>query len=559
MKERQFTEEEVEDLTDRVFLLKARIEEGKFHVMEHLAEGFSESLRAIKLRADGKVDPYSVDGRIRATTLVIRAMQYREDAKRDVSLARIQNDYFDYLFAQFDWLYAELRKPNATPARIAAAASANDEIVKGVMAALPEIAEDLRMFWGAVAEAGSFHLQDGRQLKTSFAGDLFPAFWENAVSTAGLYVDTIVLPCPIMRIAPLIGLAPERDVVAMLVKHVVTAMTYREVATAEVDPPILLILPNEDDIAPGDRHGFVNRAGPAVCKHAARLFQRPFESVDDLREFCGKLDTIDKVLHELKEPKRLLFDSDWEPGVRAQLKRAMREGLPAIPGLDPAVAGYHVLGACLGRMRQALAAQEKAVQFGATPLINAETSWRYYTWLLEYQGAESKADARGRETMHVIRAIASERGNNLAWLGNVPVETVIEIRKKGLTDEVRALLGKGVSELIHIDPTNYFRTADQVIDNLDRAFQAHQQQLLEAKAKKLKLYGIDVAACLSVGAIGVAAAMTSNPGLGVVSAIAGVAGLPNLKDIKSKFSEILTEDRARRNSPTGLLFRHVRK
>ncbi len=558
MEERQFSEEEVQDLTDRVFLLKNRIEEGKFHVVEHLAEGFTESLRAVRLRHDGKVDPHSVDGRIRAATLAIRAMQHREDSKRAISLARIQSEYFNYLFAQFDWLYAELRKPNATPARIAAVAAANENIVKSVMVALPEIADDLREFWKAVTEAGAFHLQDGRQLKTTFAGDLFPAHWENAVSTAGLYVDTIILPCPVMRIAPLIGLAPDRDVVSMLIKHVVTAMTYRDVATADIDPPIVLILPNEEDVISQDRQGLVRRANPAVLKHAAHLFQRPFESIEALGEFCGSLGTVEQVLAELKVPERLLFDTDWEPGASAQLQRSLHDRVFAMPGVDPTVAGNHVFEACLGRMPQALAAQEKALQIGATPLINAETSWRYYTWLLEYQGVESKTAPHGRESMHVVRAMVAERGNNLAWLGNVPVETVVEIGRKGLTDEVRALLGKGISELIHIDPDNYFRTADQVVDNLDRAFQEHQKQLLEAKAKKLKLFGIDVASCVTFGAIGVAAALTSNPSLGVVSAIAGVAGLPNLKDIKSKFSDILAEDRARRSSPTGLLFRHVR-
>ncbi|KWS38009.1 hypothetical protein AL060_22280 [Pseudomonas syringae pv. rhaphiolepidis] len=47
---RQYSEEEVQDLTDRVFLLWARLDEGKLHVAAHLVDGFRESLMAIRLR-----------------------------------------------------------------------------------------------------------------------------------------------------------------------------------------------------------------------------------------------------------------------------------------------------------------------------------------------------------------------------------------------------------------------------------------------------------------------------------------------------------------------------
>ena len=66
---RTFTDEEVQDLTDRVFLLKERIEQGKMLFAPHLVDDFVHSMEAVRLRPDGKVDPTTVDGRIRAMTL----------------------------------------------------------------------------------------------------------------------------------------------------------------------------------------------------------------------------------------------------------------------------------------------------------------------------------------------------------------------------------------------------------------------------------------------------------------------------------------------------------
>ncbi|QBY55490.1 hypothetical protein [Cupriavidus oxalaticus] len=561
MQKRVYTEEEVQDLTDRVFLLQERIERGKMHVAEHLVEGFTRSMRAIRLRPDGKVDPETVDGHVRATTLAIRAMQYRDDAKSSVSLAQIQEIYFDFLFKEFGWLFDQMQAEKVDPAQVAHAISEDSDFVKGLTESLPGFVDALREFWGSVFDPASFHLQDGTQLKAAFSGDLFPAHWENTVSTAGLYIDTIILPCPIMRIAPIVGIASDREIATALVKHMLTAMTYREIATAELDPPVALVLPNRDDIHIDDRQIIVTRATPSALKHAEYLFHRQFESVEHLQEFCGRLQTIDHVIAELKGQDRLVFDTDWGQTAREQLDHAVAEQTALLPGMDRGVVGHHVLQSCVGRMAQAMGAQQNAIYFGGTPLINASTSWKYYTWLLDYQGAQEKAPGKEQaRSMHVVHALAHERDNNLSWLGNVPVQAVLEIRKNGLMDEVRSLLGSGVSELIKANPNNYFRTADQVVSNLERAFAKHQTDLLEARNKKLKLFGLDVPACLAVGALGIAAAtITDNPVYGVVGAMLGQIGLPNLKDIKSRFTEIRAEEKVRAASPTGLLFQHVGK
>ena len=558
MAERVYTEEEIQDLTDRVFQLREVLEAGKMHFAEHLVDDFSRSWAAVRLCEDGLVDPATVDGRIRSATMAIHAMKYREEGKAAVSLFEIQEIYFKLLFRELGWLHKEMQARSASPTTAARVFSKDPDFVKRTMEGFPAFAEALREFWGNVSEPGAFHLQDGQQLKATFAGDLFPSHGNNAVSSAGLYVDTIVLPCPITRIAPLIGVLPDDVVVFLFLKHTLTAMSYRDVALTNVDPPIALVLPNESDIDGEDKTRLIKRATPAICAHAGYLFGRQFESLDDLTDFCNDLATKDQVLRELQGDDRLVFDTDWGVGANVQLATAMEKREYILPDMDVNRAGHHVLGACLGRMPQALAAQEYAFHIGGTPYINAETSWRYYTWMLEYEGRREILDPERAKSLHVVHALTAERDKNLSWLGNVPPETVIEIRKQGAAEEIRAMLGNGVADLIGVNPENYFRTADQVVENLDRAFRAHQKSLLEARQKKLKLYGFDLSSCIAVGGIAVAAALTGNPQLGALSGILGIAGLPNLKDIKTRFREIAEQDHVRRSSPTGMLFKHLK-
>lgn len=559
MSSRTYTDDEVQDLTDRVFLLKEQLEAGKMRfASQELADGFRRSYEAIRLRPDGKVDPTSLDGRIRAMTLAIIAMKQREDAKNSLSLAQVQEEYFGFLFREFGWLYDQMKKAEATPTAAAEITSRHDDMMEKLAEALPEMVDVVREFWSSVGEAAGYHLQDSHQLKAVFAGDIFPAYWENAVSTAGLYVDTIILPCPITRLGTILRAAPSAHVIKLVIKHVLTAMTYRDIALADVDPPIAMVVPNPDDADEEDRRGLIVRATPAICAHAKYLFDRTFESIEELQEFCVHLKTIEAVMNELKRPDRLIFDTEWGKDPVQQLTMSLKENAH-LPGMDEANAGHHVFASSVGRMPQALGAQLAAHHFRGSPFINAETSWLHYTWLLEYQGGRRDDALTARRSMHVVRALVAEAHNNLEWLGNVPPETVLEIRRRGLADDLRELLGHGVSDLIGINPDNYFRTADQVVDNLDIAFRKHQETLKEARNKKLKLYGIDVGACMATGAVAVAAALTGSATLGAISGVVGVAGLPNLRDIKTKFKQISAEEKARRESPTGLLFKHVKR
>ncbi len=115
MNARVYTEEEIQDLTDRVFLLRQQLEAGKIHFAAHLVEDFHRSYESIRLRPDGLVDPTTVDGRIRAATLAVRAMKHRDEAKKSISLGDIQEAYFTLLFHQFGGIFDQMTKAGVTP------------------------------------------------------------------------------------------------------------------------------------------------------------------------------------------------------------------------------------------------------------------------------------------------------------------------------------------------------------------------------------------------------------------------------------------------------------
>ncbi|MCS1899711.1 hypothetical protein MWK67_24090 [Escherichia coli] len=103
-------EEYVDDLTERVFLIKQQLEAGKLKIAHHLVEGFIESFKRIRLRQDGKVDPSTVDGRIRAMGAAVNHFLEREDIKNKYSIQDLQSSYFNILFSNFGELFYLMKK-----------------------------------------------------------------------------------------------------------------------------------------------------------------------------------------------------------------------------------------------------------------------------------------------------------------------------------------------------------------------------------------------------------------------------------------------------------------
>lgn len=551
-----YTQEYIQDLTDRVFLVQQKLNEGKIHVPSHLVEAFKDSLLKIRLNNDGLVIPESVDGVIKTTALAIEITQEREDIKSKYSISYIQEAYFNHLFSYFGDLYRFMVKADGNSWAAAEFFSKDTNLMGQLSGMLPDIFAFFKEFWKNCSDVGTYHLQDGNQLKSPFSGDIFPNFTENPISIAGLYIDTITLPCPVLKVAKLYGVHPEPAVIKLLLKHVLTAMSYKDFAIADVEPHLILIQPPSADIIFEQRTILVNESKPIILKHASYLFARKFESIEEFKDFCGRIETVDDAMKHLKRPDRLVIDSQWGSDPRIQLETAISQSDKTIFG-QKSTAGNQILATCFGRISQAYGIRENAIEYRGTPYIQAEASWKYYSWLMEYssEGYDSDAQMKG---LHVVRALSSEIDNDLAWLGKVPPEVVLKLRANGQAEEIRALLSTGISDLIKNDPANYYATAEKVVGNLDVAFQKHKKQLIDARNKKLRLYGIDIPACLTVGTIAVAAAYTQSVMLGEIAAGVGMFGGPTLMSIRSKYKDLQTSENLFKSSPTALLFNHIK-
>ncbi|MEJ1389194.1 MAG: hypothetical protein RPU62_15985 [Candidatus Sedimenticola sp. (ex Thyasira tokunagai)] len=175
--------------------------------------------------------------------------------------------------------------------------------------------------------------------------------------------------------------------------------------------------------------------------------------------------------------------------------------------------------------------------------------------MLEYNAGNSETDSLN--DLHIARALNSTVKTEMPWMGNIPPDALIEIRQSGALDEIRHLLSGGLKSLIEANPSNFYRTGDQVFENLDSAFKDHEQKIKELTSKRWTFAGKDIGSFVVVGGIEITAALTGLPLYGALGAMAGMTGaIPNVKDLKEKYKQLKAEESEISNTGVGILLKN---
>lgn len=539
-----------DQLRRRIELLRERLAAGNIVIAPHLADGFRKSLSAVRIGDDGLVDLSTVDGRIRSMAMMISVMQDRSDLKSAASLTDLQHSYFQRISAVFDNIYDLMLKHRGNPYSVSKAFSNDDEFVEHNCQMVEPFLLDIEDFWEAITEPARYHLADTLSLKGVFGGEIFPSDHRNIASSTGLYLDTIVLPCPFMKMRHVIRNSSKIESVRLFVDIGLQLMGYRQLATADSEFPIVAILPSEFDVDTEYRDTLVSATTPKALRHAELLFGRNFAEIGELQDFLQRLADPSEVASALAVPSRLLFDTEWKGDPTSQIIQAIQHHGDKMGSH----AGGLVLQQCLSRMVQATDVSWKSSSLGGVPLIDAPTSWQYYNWSLEY-GAQR--DANNNLPLHLTRGMQRLAQTDMQWLGNIPPEALISIRKEGALEEIRGMISKGVDEVIALNPDNFFRSADRIYDNLEAEFADHQKKISDLKAKKWKFAGSDIGSWFVAGTIEVAAVVLGTPAWGLASvAVSQLTDAPKIKDIPKIAKHLSNENKALSKSAAGLLFQH---
>jgi len=501
------TQEEIEyeeRVKRRVLILRDLMKEGKIKFAESMAEGLKESFSKARFDKNGEPDLSTIDGRIRSIALATEHFDHRDKMKDAISLMEIQRRYFEIIDDNFNHFYEAMVKNKLTPHQAAHNIAYGKNDVTFLDEAIKPLLKDFQDFWELLSESAYIHLEDDyKSIKAVFGGDLFPQNNENIASKCGIYTDTIILPCPFIRARNLFTVWGKEQRVYYLMKLALNILQYKELALAELDKPIVAILPDKEMMDEFAYEQIQKLGQKDTLFHAKKVFGRNFESMEELIAFGKELDTVDKVLKEIKDPQKVLFDTEFKEPLKIQLQKQMEGQSKQLMGTSNPGIIVCMLG--VGRMGICNELLMKSLKVHGVPLIDAPTSWQYFKWKLEYDSERAFPD-KDSSKLHIVKGLGGLLDTNLNWVGKIPPKGLIELRKSGAIDEIRAILSNGIEELVTANELDFSNTSNKIFDNLNNAFKKHQENIKELKNKKWKIAGKDFGSWIVMGSVEIAAA-----------------------------------------------------
>ena len=545
--------EEDNELRRRLSLLKEKFERGQIKISSEIFDSVAEDLRAVKNGVDGLIDLSTVSSSVRALASAISYFDDREELKKSISLSEIQRQYFDMIDANFGHYYKVMCDRELTPHDVASSVAANSDEARYYSSKAVGFIEYIEEFWQSAWQVCSFHVEDLQSLKSVFGGDLFPSYSQNIASRCGVYVDTIVLPDPFFRAKMMILGNDAYKSTYYILKCALNILQYKELALADVDIPIVVVIPDSLFLNAGDVDFLKRVSKNDILAHFNRLFGRSFSSIDEVFDFSKQFTTSDEAIAAIYDKSRALFDVDWSGPLNVQLDSYIDEHLSSF-GIEKS-AGKALVYNGIGRMQQANDIVLRSKILGGVPLIDAPTSWRYFQWKLEYEA--NLVRGANFADIHLTWGLKNAF-ENTELLSDIPVRALIEMRKVGAMQELRSIISVGVSEIIASDPTNFNATSKQVVKNIENAFRDHQCALKKLRNKKLRFAGVDLLSCVVRGGIEIASAC-GVPFVGLINSIVGeTCDLPKFKELPGRFHQLKEDDERFKKSPLGLFFTSYR-
>jgi hypothetical protein len=180
--------------------------------------------------------------------------------------------------------------------------------------------------------------------------------------------------------------------------------------------------------------------------------------------------------------------------------------------------------------------------------------WKNFVWLLNndnYQIAkQSKKKPLSKDTL-VLRTLQNE---TLRWIGNVPLEKVIEMRQRGELQEMRELLTRSICEIENVNDDEFFEVAREAEYRLQQAFRKHSNEVIELSNTFKRKYKIDLVSVFVTGSLGVVSAMYPPLAQSIGFLSSSVIESISVSKLVTHFLEERDSVKALKRRPVGMLF-----
>jgi len=404
-------------------------------------------------------------------------------------LDNVHGEYFDLLNEYFGGIYITgankfLQARRITEMKLAA---------KIIIQSVDDLNEDICAFWDKNANTVISHLQHSVNFRANYCGTLSPLDGYDFVKRTALYVDSILIEDPLIMITQLKDLSEDNAYLSRMIEHVFNLIDMKELFFGLGDYPVLTIFPPFR--TERNRQEIMNAVNASGLKYFETLMEAPFSDIGSFFEYMKNIKDLRALSEIIKHPQMLpKSESQSHP-------EFLQEVYERITGeskvYKDASVGETLALKVLGQLTAVGTESFNSAQLSAQMVFDSSIHWKMYKWGLTNDFKQPDID-------NVI--INSLQLDEFKWLGNVPMNKLLQMRREGELSSLRSLIGKNIYSSTHAS-ADLEISAKQAMSNIEDALIDHSKELSLIDTELRKKYLVDS----SMAVLGVVSGLVSGP------------------------------------------------
>ncbi len=336
--------------------------------------------------------------------------------------------------------------------------------------------------YGEVKKLGGLSFVSGGSSR--FLGSQFAS-----VRKMVLYADIVLIPDPIL---PWVEdpRPEERFRNVLFLQSVFALLHLKPLVNADLPYPAVIVFPSYERSLERLDTVTQTRINELVTGIVSVYLGRKFENFDELKSFAATnesdfLTGIDKhhlfvapggdVGQPLEDAFKMYLEEirQWRSEeYLSSISRLSKGMLVLIALMERIVPQYHLL--------------ENAEEFSSNPMLCLPAQWHYYSIACKF--FDDRLKALGLLDERTVKAVRGINQPELRWLGNIPVEALVDLRRNNENEEFRRVLKAGISELHGAALSDLDRVTSEVSRSVTSLLVGHEKQIARIEEKYQSKY-----------------------------------------------------------------------
>jgi hypothetical protein len=320
-----------------------------------------------------------------------------------------------------------------------------------------------------------------------------PMFFKNQITSSGLYCDLFI--CHDESISALSNFEklPNSKLVnnsINLLKDYMDIISLESVFIPDTNP-LAIICPGERDLDEQIELQIIDKGKLLTIAFANDLLGTSFTTLEELIENTNTIIGVEDIKKSIQNPDLLPAPFSEASNISERLSQCFKRlrfiqsqsllTIPDKPILSDMLINFLTeFGVMEGQIHGSL-------ETDSAPLLPRYT-WDLYKWRIS-KGNMDSSKLLGWEEKYTTAVVTSFQHENLNWLSNIPLDSLIELRKMGFLEDFRQRIRSARKKLTLKEGISFDTLSIKIQKEIEMAIAEHQESILALEREAHELVG----------------------------------------------------------------------